>query len=159
MKNKGFSLIELIVVIAIMGVMMVVSGYSLNAISLANAKNCTEEIKYGLEKTRTQACSTDSGTSVASLSLYRDSNTGKVILSKSFEGDAKEIGGSRVSVQYRVKGAESYTDLGDETNQLVFTFDRSTGGFKSNYDSIIVSSGGRTYTLTCYLLTGKVDLE
>ena len=36
--NRGFSLVELIVVIAILGVMTAVGGYALSAISSANAK-------------------------------------------------------------------------------------------------------------------------
>ena len=161
MKNRGFSLIELIVVVAIMAVALAVGGYSLSAISLANAKNCATEIKSSLEKTRTQACSTDKGTSTATLSLYRDAN-GKVCISKNYEGTPKEIASKAVTVKYSVKGNDAYQDLG--TAPLKFGFDRSSGGFRAVegstiVDSIQVSSGGRTYTLTCYELTGKIKME
>ena len=161
MKNRGFSLIELIVVVAIMAVALTVGGYALSAISLANAKNCATEIKSSLEKTRTQACSTDKGTSMAVLSLYRDAD-GKVCISKNYEGTEKEIGSKTVSVKYRVKGNATYLDLG--TTPLKFGFDRSSGGFKavegsSIVEGIQISSGGRTYTLTCYELTGKIKME
>ena len=162
MKNRGFSLIELIVVVAIMAVALAVGGYSLSAISLANAKNCATEIKSSLEKTRTQACSSDNSTSTATLSLYRDSASNKVCISKNYEGTPKEIGSKAVSVRYRLKGDTSYQDLG--TTALKFGFDRSTGGFKSVdgatiVEEIQISSGGRTYTLTCYGLTGKIKME
>ena len=58
-KNKGFSLVELIVVIAIIGVMTAVGGYSLTAISSANAKECAKEIEAGLISTRTESYSKD----------------------------------------------------------------------------------------------------
>ena len=159
MKNRGFSLIELVVAIAILGIALTVGGYALSAISLANAKNCATEIKSSLEKTRMQACSTDKGSSNATLSLYRDSS-GKVVISKSYEGTPKEIGGKAVTVKYRVGGVGNpYQDL--DTTPIVFGFNRSTGGFSaaSTVDSIQITSGGRTYTLTCYSLTGKIKME
>ena len=161
MKNRGFSLIELIVVVAIMGVALAVGGYALSAISLANAKNCATEIKSSLEKTRTQACSSDNDTTSAQLLLYRDSSSGKVCVLKNFEGTAKEIGGKTVTVKYRLKGTTQLLDLGDQDTPLTFGFDRSTGGFKGTnlVEEIQVSSGGRTYKLTCYSLTGKIKME
>ena len=161
MKNRGFSLIELIVVVAIMAVALAVGGYALSAISLANAKNCATEIKSSLEKTRTQACSSDNDTTSAQLTLYRDSSSGKVCILKNYEGTAKEIGGKTVAVKYRLKGTTQYVELGSQANALTFGFDRSTGGFKGTnlVDSIQISSGGKTYTLTCYSLTGKIKME
>ena len=161
MKNRGFSLIELRVVIAIMAVALTAGGYALSAISLANAKNCATEIKSSLEKTRMQACSTDKGTTHATLSLYRDSN-GKVVIAKSYEGTTKEIGGRAVKVEYRMKGAnaETYQQLG--TTAITFGFNRSTGGFTDPdnlVENIRITSGGKTYTLTCYGLTGKIKME
>ena len=160
MKNRGFSLIELIVVVAIMAVALTVGGYALSAISLANAKNCATEIKSSLEKTRTQACSTDKGTDKATLTLKRDSASGKVLIIN-YDGSSKEIGGKTVSVKYRTGTGNSdvYQDLG--TNVLTFGFNRSTGGFSDDTSvrQIQISSGGRTYTLTCYALTGKIKME
>lgn len=161
MKNRGFSLIELIVVVAIMGVALAVGGYALSAISLANAKNCATEIKSSLEKTRTQACSSDNGTTSAQLMLYRDSSTGKVCIEKNYEGSAKEIGGKTVVVKYRLKGTSQYVDIPNKANALKFGFNRSTGGFGGSelIEEIQITSGGKTYTLTCYSLTGKIKME
>ena len=161
MKNRGFSLIELIVVVAIMAVALAVGGYALSAISLANAKNCATEIKSSLEKTRTQACSSDNDTNTAQMMLYRDASTGKVCIEKNFEGAAKEIGGKTVTAKYRLKGTTQYVDIPSQANALVFGFNRSTGGFSGTnlVEEIQISSGGRTYTLTCYSLTGKIKME
>ena len=161
MKNRGFSLIELIVVVAIMAVALAVGGYALSAISLANAKNCATEIKSSLEKTRTQACSTDNATTSAELILYRDTSTNKVCIKKNFEGDVKEIGGNKVAVEYKLKGTTQFVPLGNQENALRFGFDRSTGGFKGTnlVEQIRIMSGGKTYTLTCYALTGKIKME
>ncbi len=163
-NNKGFSLVELIVVIAIMGVMMAVGGYALSAISLANAKECTEEIEAALVRTRTQSYSCDSSETVAEVSLYR--GTDGIYISKSYEGSPEKISSSKVSVSYLIDGQSDYKEL--ETEKLTFSFNRSSGAFrpvkvdgqtKNACTSIKVTSGGRTYTIKCYEKTGKITVE
>lgn len=164
MKNKGFSLVELIVVIAIMGVMMAVGGYALTAISSANAKECAREMEAALVATRTQCYSSDSATSVAEVSFYKGSDG--IYMLKNYEGTAEKIGGSKVSVSYRLTGAAAYTDLG--TQKITFSFNRSSGAFRSMKldgntagmcESIKIVSGHKTYTITCYEQTGKTMIE
>jgi len=166
MKNKGFSLIELIVVVAIMGIALTIGGYALSAISLANAKNCATEMNAALELTRSQSYSTDSDTgNIASVSFYYD--TDGIYVYKSFENAPKKIGSKHVEVKYTLKDDSTEYILGDKTEQLTFSFDRSSGAFrkvivgddtKSQCTSITVKSGGRTYTITCYPTTGKTKL-
>ena len=175
-KNKGFSLVELVVVVAIMGVMMAVGGYALSAISLANAKQTAKEIEAALVRTRAQSYSSDSGLSVANVTFYKE-NDGIYML-KNYEGTAEKIGSSNVSVSYLLNeeigfeelGKEEETDEGAEkgAERITFSFNRSSGAFRSlNVDgqdkgtckAIRITSGSRTYTITCYEKTGKIKLE
>ena len=163
LRNKGFSLIELIVIVAIMGVMLAVGGYSLTAISSANAKQCAKELEAGLISTRTQSYSRDTGATIATVSFYKE--TDGIYMEKNYETGKVKIGGSKVTVSYKLDGSSDYEDLGG--NPLTFSFDRSSAAFRkatingssAMCESIMVSSGTKTYIITCYEHTGKTMLE
>ena len=164
MKNRGFSLIELVVVVAIMGVALAIGGYSINAISLSRAKNCATEINYALERTRTQSYSSDGvAYGTATLKLYRDGKD--IYIEKSYESSRKKIGSGAITVTYTLKGDTTEYDLGSD--QMVFSFNKSSGAFRTTsigagsgiVTAIKVASGGKTYTITCYEKTGRTILE
>lgn len=164
LRNKGFSLIELIVVFAILGVMTAVGGYSLTAISSANAKECARELEAGLVSTRTQSYSSDTDLSVTTVSFYK--GTDGIYMKKSFETEEKKIGGSKVSVAYKLATSSGYEELG--SNQITFSFDRSSAAFRAmkingntaGYcQSLKISSGAKEYIITCYTQTGKTMVE
>ena len=163
LRNKGFSLIELIVIIAIMGVMLAVGGYSLTAISSANAKQCAKELEAGLISTRTQSYSRDTGTTIAKVSFYK--GTDGIYMEKNYETGAVKIGGSKVTVSYKLDGNTDYVLL--DANKLTFSFNRSSAAFRkatingssAMCESIKVSSGTKVYIITCYEHTGKTMLE
>ena len=158
MKNKGFSLVELIVVVAIMGVAMAVGGYALSAITLANAKSCANKINAALEQTRTQSYSSDNGEEVAKVTFYIENTTKNVMMKKSYEAAPEKLAGPNMKVEYKASENSPYDEIEDSTG-ITFEFDRRTGGFKSPYTSIRVTGGGKTYIITCYLLTGKTKIE
>jgi prepilin-type N-terminal cleavage/methylation domain-containing protein len=180
--NRGFSLVELIVVIAILGVMTTVGGYALTAISSANAKECARELEAALISTRTHSYSNDvqavdsngenaaTGPRVAEVTFYKGADG--IYMEKSFESEPKKIGGSRVSVAYLLSGGtdEDYVDIcSPESNpKITFSFNRSSGAFRTMKvdgssagmcESIRITSGSKTYTITCYEHTGKTKLE
>ncbi len=163
-ENCGFTLIELIVVVAIMGVALLVGGYALSTISLARAKNCATEMNEALIRTRTESYSKDSATSVATVAFYR--GTDGIYMKKSYESSAEKIGSSSLSVSYQLKNAADYVELSEEN--VVFSFNRNSGAFrdvvvngttKEPCKSIKISGGGKTYIITCYPQTGKTEMK
>lgn len=157
-KDKGFSLIELIVVIALMAVAVTVSGYSLSYISLANAKNCATEIKSKLEAARAETTTRvkESPTVV----LISADDEGVYYHIGGTEGyTVKKIGNSTINVKCDGTELKSISDP-SQNEGIQFIYDKASGAFKTvGCNKMTVSSGGRTYTLTFYQATGKIKME
>ena len=160
--NRGFSLIELIVVIAIMGIASGIVAYVLVNMSSARAKTAAEDLKAELETTRVLAMSRGGG----KMKLYRDANgdiwAERVITNDvtdgSESGDKKKIGTSAITITYHVKDSADYDITNDPCE---FTFHPGTGEFTGSrfIDSITVSGGGKTVKLILWKLTGRVETE
>lgn len=162
--NHGFSLIELVIVIAIM---VILGGAAFTGLSLLTSRpvdECAKKIQIALEGNR----NTTMGKLSSSISFSADasgvwaeetingSSTGKTL-----------IGQNGVTVQYVLKKAgdtsETVVTLGSVP--LVITFDRATGSQNYQADGVSyvseirVSRGDRELIVTVDRLTGRVDLE
>lgn len=158
-NDKGFSLVELIVVIAMMAVALTVSSLSLSNITLANAKKCAAKLQSNLELIRVESTRRVSGDAPI-LKLYRED--GDIYL-KAGESEAEVVGNSSVTVKYRIPGEASFTELIDKDEGgavLQFSYVKSTGGFATlGAEKILVSGANREYNITLYKNTGKVKMD
>lgn len=168
MNNKGMSLVELMVVIAIITILGGVGIMGVNAMTGKPAQKCAQQIVYSLEKHRTSTM----GKVGAAYVLTRDengdiyakeylSNNETIDISKDSEDIASEykLGDSKMKISY-VCSDSTTTVLGNDMS-LILQFDRSSGAFKkqgngSYCTEIIVERGGRTHKITLVPLTGKV---
>lgn len=163
--NRGLSLVEMIIVIAILAV---VSGIVVLGISVAVSKpaeECARKIQQSLEGARVYTM----GKQRLSLRYYVDD--GCVYVQETAIDAAGnvtvktpvKIGAKGVKVTYMVEGAAGYTDLA--TDPLTLSFDRSTGGFDKMActpgfcSEMKVEKGNRVMTVTLYSLTGKVTVN
>jgi len=157
LKNKGFTLIELIVVIVIMSVLIGIIGLSVSSVSSARTTQCATSVNLLISKCRADSLSR-SGT--VYLTISRDGNgdiacehsVGKIVTTDTFNGKS-------ISVSYTTKnsGVETTTVLADQ--KLTLSFSRSTGGLNpqsdGSYCTSIIFTGGGTKTITLYPLTGS----
>ncbi len=161
-NNQGFSLVELIVVIALMAILVGgVIGYA-GTYGGTKVKKCTKELESHFSQTKVCAMSK----SQAYMILYVDS-TGVYV--KSVEGSSSEtekIGEKGLSVSYRnERTGNSYTSVGStEATGLKIEFDRASGACKKMADdkycyAIQISNGSVTYTLNIEPLTGKTSIN
>lgn len=187
-KNGGYSLVELIIVIAIMAVLTGVAIIGINSVSGMKAKSCAEQILSYMNETKTNALGFDG----SKLKLYRESDSTKVdvgtyVYSYSIDpGTGKEVrsltalssstnvvGEKVVNVKVKLTDGNEY-DL--ETYDVYVGFNRSSGAFtpvevnqgatvvyssadKKYIEEIKVTQNANTYTIKCVHQTGKFGID
>lgn len=170
-NNRGFTLIELIVVLAISAVCMGIMMASISAASSSEAKKCANELNTAVSKCRINAMSR-SGT--VYLKIYRDGN-GNVMADYIESGttvSSDTVGGSRCGVTFATADQpDAEHDLSGTA--LYLSFERDTGALRtlqpdgangvkdadSQCGSIDVSGGGRTFAIRFVTATGAHTLE
>ncbi len=158
--NRGLSLVELIMVLALMTLVGSILAYSINMITGRPAQKCSQKIVYSLDRHRTTAM----GKIDASYKLHQDTNgTVYLIESVTDSSGTKTTNvpiGENVTVKYTCGGVEK--DLASE--DLVLGFERGSGAFKKQSDGtyctqIVVSKASKSYTIVLVPLTGKVSIN
>lgn len=141
--NRGYSLVELIVIIAIVGILAGLSMVSIASVPQGQVKACTKELVYQLEHTRTNSL----GYEGASLTLTMDADGVHTKCSVTKKGvttdETKTVGKAGIEIYYKIDGG-ALTLLEDDA--LTLTYDRSSGAFK--YPKLTV--GGSESTLDKY---------
>ncbi len=153
-NNKGYSLVELIVVIAIIAVLGVGATWSIILVFSANAKTCANDIVGAISECKIETMSKGQGS--VKLKIYRDGAGGTIyseLLFKDASGDwsfkngtpetgyageREKVGASRCSVGTS-DGADDIPTSRDTAWEIYFN--RSTGSFA---DGTGVTSGGAT---------------
>lgn len=158
-NNGGYSIIELIIVLAIIAIIMSSVFYSIVLVFSANAKSCANNIQRSIGDCKV----TTMGKSEAYMRLYRDTD-GSVYTemyvaengaAPALSGERQKVGTNKVEVGY-VDGSDIPLLEGDE---ILISFDRSNGGFSDKYDriyeEIYVKGGTKDYRIKMIKLTGK----
>ncbi len=163
-NNKGLSFVELIIVVAIMSLLVTVTGFGLSMINGRPADECAQKIMYSLENTRTKAM----GKYETTYELYRDGSTGQIMMRESVKlssGGTAEItesvlGDEMVTVTYKLKGAATETTLTSGTS-VTFVFDRTNGAITGTAycEKIKVSKANREHIITIIGPTGKISID
>ncbi len=162
-RNQGYSLVELIVVIAIMAVLTGTLAISVSAIGGFKAKECAKNIQSYINKTRVNTM----GKNSVVLHLYKGADGAfyAQTITNGTADAAQVIGKKTVTVRYTDGDDLSAASELDDTGVYI-QFDRSSGAMQlpavgpSIYvHKISVSQGSRTYVLTIYKETGKVVSE
>ena len=147
--NKGYSLVEIIIVIAIMAAISGVVIFGLSLFTNKQAMECAERMQILIEHNRTVTMGKESTYVV----IYK--TTDGVMATEFVNGaQVKEtnIGSSGVSVTY--EGSEIGSTI---STGVKIEFDRASGALKDNKEmTFVISRGSKTFTLTIEALTGKV---
>lgn len=172
LKNAGYTLLEMMVVVAMLAVGATIVGMSINTIFSLEMKQCVKNLSSELGKEKVAAMTR---TGEVYMRLYKENG---VIYIDKFENDHRiedhiKVGGAKVTVKY-------YADLGIEgtldSTGIVIAFNKSNGSFKSvkeawkmfddlhsapdaYYSKIVVSSGNSSRTIVLWPDTGKFSVS
>lgn len=150
-QNYGFSLVELIVVVAILGACIGLITANINAIPAREAQRCANEIDAALSRCKIESMAKGGNASMVlecrSDGYYLTMNAGALT-------ETDKIANRRCTVNCGGTMSDS------SNNTRTFSFQRSTGAFDAGSDisEITVTGGGRTYKITLYKLTGAHEI-
>ena len=161
-NDKGFTLVELIVVIALMAVVSLSVITYVGMLGGGQAKKCANGLKNGLSQTKVCAMSRSS----ASMTVYAD-NTGVYL--KTMQGSTErveKIGNSATKVEYRtVRDSDVFVPVGTTpADGVKIEFDRASGACKKMSSGVYcygfkVTSGSTVYIVNLEPLTGKASIQ
>lgn len=171
--NRGMSLIEIIIVVAIMSTMIGVVSFGLSLVSGKPAEECAQKLASVIQHTRTITM----GKNMTTITIYMDAE-GRIA--------AKEVS-ERIDNDGIVEVDEKVTIVGDKgvkvvcydsgggeteitgSNKLELSFDRGSGALKkakiNGVDSdyyctmIVISKANKTKYIVITQVTGKLSIQ
>lgn len=176
-KNAGFSMIELIVVIAIMAVMVGIAFIGFGMLNGGNAKKAEKNILSQLADVRT---STLAKAGLWTAEIYSDGSQYKIDIKNKTDVISSTKIGSRISIAYQDSVAASEAAV-DKDYKLVVSFSQGTGAVtkveqiptaggagvqlynsattSAKGDIVIKVNASPRSTLTLWYATGKVTTD
>ena len=178
--NSGFTLMEMIVVIAIIAVMLTIAGLSLSVVFSTDAKKTAASVSSALSTCRENNRSREGKQTFLALKCDEAGRLEAALVVNGNVSDAKRISSKNVSVT--VDG----TELSGDTT-LYVSFYRGTGGVRTfmtgtysgslleapdmmslsdteldrrsggDYGEIHIASGNKKYVVSVDMVTGKVS--
>ena len=156
-NNKGFTLVELIVVMAILGIVATLTALSVAASNSARAEQCATSVNSLISMCRSRSLSRAGD---VQLTISLDGN-GNIVGEYFKNGDGVPVStdtfpgrGITVLCTTIVSNSPTTNALTTE-NPLTLSFDRSTGAQKNSPTCTAISfTSTRTYTITLVPSTG-----
>ncbi len=180
-NNKGYTLVELVVVIGILTVLGGVSISLLGALPANEVRTAADRLQIQIGKARTNALSFKAAGLVleqAADGIYVTITADRIVNashggsgpSVSSAEERMKLGGGQMQVTLIPAGGGSGQVM-NPGDRLVLTFDRGSGAFVKraayyggveqavDYEKIVLSRGSHSRSLRLERLTGKVILE
>ena len=133
-KNKGYTLVELAVVISIMAILLTIIVPNVSIIWSFRAKRAANSIATALDKTKVEAMNRLVGEMKLEkredgyyITYYLDRGKRAADIS---EEDGEQIGPARLRISYTTDSEDGVVHELQEGDSLILTYDRDTGAFR-----------------------------
>lgn len=165
-NNKGFSLLEMIIVIAILAIVTSISFVGLGYLYSTNIKSSIKKINSSLLKTQSYTTAKSIGGRDVGMRIKKESD-GYYIEYLGIPGQEDEkIGKTNLTVICYYVGGSTGSETVDTGNSVDIYFDRSTGGLLPRtaggddyWNTIeITANGANRCTVTISKITGKTEM-
>jgi prepilin-type N-terminal cleavage/methylation domain-containing protein len=173
-SNRGFSLIELMVVISILAILVAGSGVSLHLASYSNTERVAKEIDSALSKLQLETMSQGNQNHYLAIEwdmtekvYYICKATSSNVLTEANWASAvktitnkKKLASESIIISYsnQTDGSNSVL-LRDVNSILLLSFIPSTGAFQSSSKQILIASDSKTTILHVVSITGNHYIE
>ncbi len=134
-SNGGYSLVEIIVVIAIMVVMASGSVLLFTSMSGYKCRAAKDQICTNLKETKTEALAKRTEW----MEIYKDSKGYKI--KRSYNANDTDLS-SRIHISFVEKGSANEIEI-DNSTSLILTYERGTGSFEGIKTSTTVDAQGK----------------
>lgn len=165
--NRGFSLVELIICVAILSILLVFGFSQLGVVNSYRAREAVKKADTAINdcKVTTLSKSQATGLTLANvdvyLEFYKDANGYWIKLHEGTSSETiKQISKKRVKMTYKCDGTGSVETEVTESSPLRIGFNRTTGAFLAQADGTFVTSikfygGDNDYSIRLIPKTGK----
>ena len=162
LNNRGFSLVELVIVIAIMVVLTASSMSIMVAVGNARVKSCAQSVytALGRVKTNTMAKEMNPDANSCYFSISKASSTSPVVVKEVINGNVieKQVGNQEINISFKTSSGGAETGLGSA--ELKCYFDRNSGSVRdiSDFESLYVIGSHAKWEVRLYKSTGKMEM-
>ena len=160
--NRGTTLIELIVVIAIMAVLAGILINTTGFLTGKKAKDCAYRIIDAMSQVRNETMGKSKGGNDISLAIVQQGD--EIYGRMDFKGTVSEVLLGKSGLMVVGYDSDGNQLPVEGSNELVYSFDRATGGLYdrkriSYYTTIVITEGNVSWRVTIEPITGRTAYE